>query len=158
MPKHARHRVAGRSRTGVKTEPYDTNLASEYYILSCLHRRGVTANLTLGNKKGVDIVVVRAAGDAVTVEVKGVARKYDWVANNLTSRAPDRHFVALVAFEGNIRDKKMPPPRVWILPFTAVKPFLRAYKGMTNVSRAAVLASGGEYEGAWQLIEGGSSE
>ena len=58
---------------------YNTNLAAEFYILSCLHRRGLTANLTLGNKKGVDIVVVREAGDAVTVEVKGVAGKCDVV-------------------------------------------------------------------------------
>lgn len=29
---------------------YDTNLAAEFYVLSCLHRIGLTANLTLGNK------------------------------------------------------------------------------------------------------------
>jgi hypothetical protein len=55
---------------------YDTNLAAEFYVLSCLHRIGLTANLTLGNKKGVDIVGVREAGDVVTVEVKGVAKRY----------------------------------------------------------------------------------
>jgi hypothetical protein len=43
---------------------YDTNVAAEYYVLSCLDRFGLTANLTLGNKKGVDVVVVRDAGDA----------------------------------------------------------------------------------------------
>ena len=75
---------------------YDTNLAAEFYVLSCLHRRGLTAKLTLGNKKGVDVVVVREAGDAVTVEVKGVAKKYDWRANNLVTQKPDHHFVALV--------------------------------------------------------------
>lgn len=75
---------------------YDTNLAAEFYVISCLHRIGLTANLTLGNKKGVDIVVVREAGDAVTVEVKGVAKKYDWPANNLVAENPNRHFVALV--------------------------------------------------------------
>lgn len=35
---------------------YDTSLASEYYVLSCLHRLGITAALTLRNKKGVDIL------------------------------------------------------------------------------------------------------
>jgi len=38
------------------------------------------------NKKGVDIVVVRQAGDAVTVEVKGVAKRYDRPANNLVTK------------------------------------------------------------------------
>ncbi len=93
---------------------YDTNLASEFYVLSCLHRIGLTANLTLGNKKGVDIIVARKAGDAVTVEVKGTAKKYDWLVNNLSSANPDRHFVALVSLEGRIEDPSMPapPPRV----------------------------------------------
>src|SRR5712691_6253250 len=115
---------------------YDTNLASEFYVLACLHRLGLTANLTLGNKKGVDVVVVRNAGDAVTVEVKGVAQKYDWPANNLVSTKPDQHFVALVSFEGHIGDRAMPSPRVWIVPFPEVSRFKRAYPGgRTNVSR-----------------------
>ena len=54
---------------------YNTNLASEFYVLSVLHRLGAEANLTLGNKKAVDIVIVHAAGDAVTVDVKGLAGK-----------------------------------------------------------------------------------
>src|SRR3990172_11892914 len=120
---------------------YDTNLAAEFHVLSCLHRIGLTANLTLGNKKGVDIVVVREAGDAVTVEVKGVAKKYDWPANNLVTANPACHFVALVCFEGRIADHEMSPPRVWIVPFPAVEQFKRAYRGRTNVSRAAGVAA-----------------
>ena len=135
---------------------YDTNLAAEYHVLSCLHRRGLTANLTLGNKKGIDIVVVREVGDAVTVEVKGVAKKYDWPANNLVTQRPDRHFVALVSFEGRIEEPEMPPPRVWIVPFSDAERFKRIYQGRTNVSRAAVLAEGSRFENAWHLIEGGA--
>lgn len=135
---------------------YDTNLAAEYYVLSCLHRIGLTANLTLGNKKGVDVVVVRNAGDAVTVEVKGVAKNYDWPANNLVTSNPDRHFVALVSFGGHIADANMPSPRVWIVPFREVERFKRTYPGgRINVSRAAVLSDGGQFENAWHLIERG---
>lgn len=133
---------------------YDTNLAAEFYVLSCLHRIGLTANLTLGNKKGVDIVVVRDAGDAVTVEVKGVARHYDWPANNLVTENPERHFVALVSFEGRMADRMMPPPRVWIVPFPEVEQFKRVYQKRVNVTRKAVLDGGSRYENAWHLIEG----
>lgn len=133
---------------------YDTNLAAEFFVLSCLHRIGLTANLTLGNKKGVDVVVVRDAGDAVTVEVKGVAKKYDWPANNLVTTKPHQHFVALVSFEGRIADSEMPSPRVWIVPFPDVERFRRVYPGgRINVSRAALLADGGRFENAWHLIE-----
>lgn len=133
---------------------YDTNLAAEFYVLSCLHRIGLTANLTLGNKKGVDIVVARDAGDAVTVEVKGVARPYDWPANNLVSRNAERHFVALVSFEGRIADQTMPPPRVWIVPFDEVEQFKRSYRSRVNVTRRAILDGGSRFENAWYLIEG----
>ena len=127
---------------------YDTKLAAEFHVLSCLHLLGLSANLTLGNKKGIDIVVVREAGDAVTVEVKGVAKKYDWPANNLVTEHPDSHFVALVSFEGRIDEADMPPPRVWVLPFREVEQFKRFYRSRTNVSRAAIRANGGEFENA----------
>ncbi len=139
----------------MKMGAYDTNLAAEYYVLSCLHRIGLTANLTLDNKKGVDVVVVRDSGDAVTVEVKGIAKKYDWPANNLVTQKPDQHFVALVSFEGRIEEHEMPPPRVWILPFKEVEGFKRHYPGgRINMSRAALLSHGSEFENAWHLIEG----
>ena len=55
------------------------NLASEFYVMSVLCRLGMGANLTLGKKKAVDFVVFRAAGDAVTVDVKAVVGKADWL-------------------------------------------------------------------------------
>ncbi|MEP7311556.1 MAG: hypothetical protein ABI859_03150 [Pseudomonadota bacterium] len=67
----------------MKRSGYNTNLASEFYVISLLHRLGADANLTLGNKKSVDIVVVRQAGDAATVDVKAVAGKHDWLVGNV---------------------------------------------------------------------------
>ena len=133
---------------------YHTNLAAEFYVLSCLHRIGLDANLTLGNRKGVDIVVLRDDGVAVTVEVKGLAGKYEWPAGNLDSQHPEHHFVVLVSFEGRIADGAMPPPRVWVVPFQDIDPFVRHYRTRTNVSRSEILRDGTEYENAWSLIAG----
>lgn len=136
-----------------KNTGYDTNLAAEFHVLSCPHRIGLTANLTLGNKKGVDIIVAREAGDAVTIEVKGTAKKYDWVVNNLISKIPDRHFIVLVSFENRIADPTMPAPRAWVVPFPEIDPFRRTYaREMKTVSRSAMLRDGGRYENAWELI------
>ena len=134
---------------------YDTNLASEFYVLSCLHRIGLTANLTLGNKKGVDIVVVRRAGDAVTVEVKAGAKKNDWPVNTLSSPHPERHFIVLVSYEGRIDDHSMPAPRTWVIPFIEISSFVRNYAAgrMNTVSRSDILKRGGAYENAWGLID-----
>lgn len=132
---------------------YDTNLAAEYYVMSVLHRLGAAASLTLGNKKGVDIMVARAAGDAVTVEVKGVAGPYDWPASNLASSAPERHYVALVTFDGSIHRVEH-SPRCWVVPFPEIAPFMRQYKGRRNVSRAAITKAGARYLGSWHVIAG----
>lgn len=53
---------------------YNTNLASEFHVLSVLHRLGADANLTLGNKKSVDIFLTRDTGECVMVEVKDVSK------------------------------------------------------------------------------------
>lgn len=133
---------------------YHTNLAAEFYVLSCLHRVGLDAHLTLGNRKGADIVVLRDDGDAVTVEVKGLAGKYEWPAGNLGSQHPERHYVVLISFEGQIADGDMPSPRAWIVPFPDIDRFVRHYRTRTNVARSTILRDGTEYENAWSLIAG----
>jgi hypothetical protein len=61
---------------------YNTNLAAEFYVLSMLHRLGADAALTLGNKKAVDILLVHENGTTSTIDVKGLAKRDDWPANN----------------------------------------------------------------------------
>jgi hypothetical protein len=94
------------------SEPYNTNLAAEFHVLSLLHRLGADAALSLGNKKAVDITVVRGEGEAVTVDVKGVAGAYDWPADDVRVPEHDRHYLALVSFEGRIDDPEQ-MPSVW---------------------------------------------
>jgi hypothetical protein len=86
---------------------YETNLASEFYVLAALYRLGADASLSLGNKKAVDITVVRAAGDAITIDVKGVAGRHDWPADNISSVPRERHFVVFVSFEGKFEDPRL---------------------------------------------------
>jgi hypothetical protein len=64
--------------------------------------------LTLGNKKSVDIAIIRATGDAVTLDVKALAGKTCWPVDNFRG-AKERHFLALVCFLGKIDDS--PPCR-----------------------------------------------
>ena len=93
----------------------------------------------------------------MTVEVKGIAKKYDWPADNLVTLDPQRHFVVLVSFEGKIDDPTMPAPRVWVFPYPQVEPYKRFYRTRTNVSRAAVEADAGQFENAWHYIEGSAA-
>jgi len=135
---------------------YNTNLASEFYVMSVLFRLGLAANLTLGNKKAVDIVVVRKAGDAVTVDVKAVAGKMDWLAGSSGESEPrKRHFVVLLSYEGHFPDLTH-VPRAWILPHVEYLRLVRtASTGtMRYLSRRQVLSDMNRYENAWRLIGG----
>src|SRR4051812_30808125 len=98
-----------RRRREQMAEPYNTNLAAEFHVLSLLHRLGADAALSLGNKKAVDITVVRGEGEAVTIDVKGVAGPHDWPADNVKVPDHGRHFLVLVSFEGKIGDPEQVP-------------------------------------------------
>ena len=62
---------------------YNTNLAAEFWVLSALYRLGIDAQLTLGNKKSVDIIILRKSLKMFTVDVKGLAGRHYWPADNI---------------------------------------------------------------------------
>ena len=89
----------------------------------------------------------------MTVEVKAFADPYDWRADIPDSGFPGSHCVALVCFDGNIRDTTK-SPTVWIVPFADIDIFVDVNSGTKNVSRAAVLRFGNAYRNAWKYISG----
>jgi len=85
---------------------YNTNLASEYLVMSMLSRAGKEAYLSLGNKKGVDIIVKNKDDTIFIVEVKGVNKKTDdWIISNSGKfpQAPNLLY-ALVSFDNEIQN------------------------------------------------------
>ena len=130
---------------------YNTNLASEFYVLSMLHRLGADAALTLGNKKAVDIMVANEDKKITTVEVKGLEKAYDWPADNIRQFSDTQHFYVLVSFEGKITDPYS-PPSAWIIPANKLQPFLKKYKTRIVISRAKVMKDGGKFLHNWSLL------
>ncbi len=130
---------------------YNTNLASEFHVLSILHRLGFDAVLTLGNKKMVDIVVTNKKGGFTTIDVKGMAKKYDWPADNIRRHAEGGHFVVLVSYEGRIEDPTF-MPAVWIIPQEKSDNFIKQYRTRRNISRSFILKNGESFLNAWDLI------
>ncbi len=130
---------------------YNTNLASEFHVLSMLHRLGLDAALTLGNKKTVDIVVTNENGDVITIDVKGIAKKYDWPADNIRAPRGGKHFIVLVSYEGKIEDPTF-TPNVWIIPHREIERFIKEYRTRKNVSRSLVMKQGAEFLNVWDLI------
>lgn len=89
----------------IANNSYNTNLASEYLMMSMLCRAGKDAYLSLGNKKGVDIMIKTEKEALCILEVKGVNKKMDWlIGNSGNFPCADNLFYALICFDGNIED------------------------------------------------------
>jgi hypothetical protein len=131
---------------------YNTNLAAEFHVLSVLHRLGMSATLTLGNKKSVDIVIARDAGDAFTVDVKGLAGTTNWPVDNL-KEGRKRHFIAFVSFLGKIGDPSV-CPEVYIVPSEEVSAVV--YQNPAGNRRVIQLGRArkvwARFSGAWELL------
>lgn len=63
---------------------YNTNLASEYYVLSTLYRLGFDAYITLGNKKNIDIILNLNDEKQITIDVKGLAGTTFFLLDNIS--------------------------------------------------------------------------
>lgn len=106
----------------------NTNLASEYYVLSMLYRVGANAHLTLGNKKSVDIIVEK--GDNIlTIDVKGLKDTSCFPIDNWSKKSPT-HFLVFVSFLKNISDPNSIPD-VFIVPSNELE---KTHKELNGVS------------------------
>lgn len=98
------------------TKNYNTNLASEYLMMSLLNRAGIDAYLSLGNKKGVDIIINTKNDRICIVEVKGLNKKNDWfIGNNGKLLVDNNLFYALFCFNGKIEDLNTTAD-FWLIP------------------------------------------
>ena len=131
---------------------YNTNLAAEFYVLSMLHRLGIDASLTLGNKKAVDIIVVDENKGMITIDVKGLAGSYDWPADNIHQLNDEQHYYILLSFEGKISDCHS-VPSVWIIPSLKLGNFIKEYKTRRVVSRAKVKSEGQRFLNSWEQFQ-----
>jgi len=136
----------------MKAIGYNTNLAAEYYVLSMLYRYGVDASLTLGNKKSVDIVVLRGR-TLLSIDVKGLAGKTLWALDNFTKQT-EHHFIALVSFLGLINNCTV-APEVYILPSSDVEQYLyRNPKGTRKgIQFSRMRKDGNKHKNAWSQFK-----
>lgn len=132
---------------------YNTNLASEFFVLSMLYRLGFDATLTLGNKKSVDIVVLKNSGDILTIDVKGIAGTTLWPTDNVRKFAKN-HFLIFVSFLGKI-DNYSIQPEIYVVPSEHLEPLLYRNPKRTRVGLQVALMrkDGKEFRDAWHLLK-----
>lgn len=117
-----------------------------------LHRLGADVTLTLGNKKSVDIAVVRGAGNSITIDVKGLAGNPSRPVDSIKKSKID-HFVVFVCFNGKIADP-LTMPEVWVVPSSDVKKYTyHSRDGKRHVvPRSTLRSEADKYKDAWQLV------
>jgi len=132
---------------------YNTNLAAEFFVLSMLHRLSMDASLTLGNKKSVDIVVVRDSGHVVTIDVKGLAGTASWPVDNVKKIAKE-HFFVFVSYQGKISDHTI-SAEVYVVPSQKLEPLVyHSPNGKRRVLQLARMRRDGKrFKDAWQLLK-----
>jgi hypothetical protein len=91
----------------------NTNLASEYYILSMLYRVGAEAYLTLGNKKSVDIIVKKKS-KTITIDVKGLKGTTSFPIDNF-EKGEKNHYFIFISFLDDIDNPEV-LPEVYAVP------------------------------------------
>ena len=132
---------------------YNTNLAAEFHVLSVLHRLGLSASLTLGNRKSIDIVV-ESRGRLFTIDVKGMASRTNWPMDNFKAAIGLNHFIALVTFNNKIGDPAV-PPSVFLVPADQISDyFYRNPKGNRQTVRYSRMRDEGQqFLEAWEQLK-----
>lgn len=97
----------------MKDKGYNTNLASEYYVLSMLYRIGANAFITIGNKKSVDIMVEKD-DKTLTIDVKGLRDTSCFPIDNWKNKK-NNHYLVFVSYLKAIDNPEI-TPAVYIVP------------------------------------------
>ncbi len=133
---------------------YNTNLASEYYVLSALYRKGFDAYITLGNKKGIDIILNLNDKKQITIDVKGLQGTTLFPLDNVQeSTSKPNHFIVFLSFLNKMSDPSV-IPEIYILPHNAVKALMyHNPKGnRKGINLSKLRESGKQYFNNWDIL------
>ena len=106
LPTHDKD-IAMENKKSTRANSFNTGIASEYLILSLLYRQGVEAYLSQGNKKSIDIRIVKSDGTSISVDVKSVRGYSSLVVNNV--KANENHYIVFVIYNGKFEQLKELP-------------------------------------------------
>ena len=134
---------------------YNTNLASEYYVLATLYRLGFDAYITLGNKKGIDITLNLNDEKQITIDVKGLQGTTLFPLDNISEQADKpNHFVVFLSFLKKMSDPLI-LPEIYILPHNSLKELMyHNPKGnRKGISLSALRSAAPQARNNWDVLK-----
>jgi len=127
-----------------KMSGYNTVIASEYYVLSLLYRLGYEAYITIGNKKSVDIRVVKEE-QTITIDVKAVQGYSSLIVNNVSSK--HNHYIIFLIYNNKFEDISVLPD-IYVVPSADISKIEKIFKDQKRVFKGDILS----YKDNWQCL------
>ncbi|MDD5693662.1 MAG: hypothetical protein PHU86_04300 [Patescibacteria group bacterium] len=143
---------------GQKAE--NSNLASEFFVMSVLCRMGLNPILTLGNRKEIDILL-HSKNKTYTIDVKGIRDKTNWPIGNKSKidaiKSLKNHLFIFVSFLNKFDDSTV-GPEIYIVPSCDVmnlKVWWGAKYDQYSIMYNALKRKSKKYENAWHYLMNG---
>ncbi len=96
-----------------RASSFNTGIASEYLVLSKLFRMDLEAYISQGNKKSIDIRIIKDDGQSVSIDVKSVRGYSSLVINNVITL--ENHFIVFVIYNNKF-DNVLIEPDIFVVP------------------------------------------
>jgi len=130
----------------VRVNNYNTGIAAEYFVLSQLYRQNIEAYITIGNKKSIDIRIIKKDGTPISLDVKAVRGYTSLIVNNIT-HSPNHYFAFVVYNEKFENIEYM--PEIYILHSMMIKDIIKHYNKELRVMKGDILG----YLNQWELLK-----
>lgn len=113
---------------------HDSNMASEFLVMSILYRLGLSPILTLGNKKEID-VVVQHKDCTITIDVKGLKGTTCWPIGTKEKleqlKCLPSHFFVFVCYRNRFL-KIAEHPEIYVVPVKRAISMAQIWKGQNQ--------------------------
>ena len=130
----------------MRANSFNTGIASEYLILSKLYRLDLEAYISQGNKKSVDIRVIRENGTPISIDVKSVRGYSSLVVNNVVPS--NDHFLAFVIYNNKFVDLTV-EPEIFVVPSIELHSITTIWGNERRVMKGNLV----NYKDKWEYIK-----
>lgn len=128
-----------------RANSFNTGIAAEYFILSQLYRMGVEAYISQGNKKAIDIRIIKNDSVSISVDVKAVRGYSSLVVNNVVKK--ENHFIVFVVYNGKFENINT-VPEIFIVPSVEVIKIAKHFKEQKRVMKGGI----NKYKDRWESL------
>ena len=130
-------------------------MASEYYVLATLYRLGFDAYITLGNKKGIDIIINLNNVRQITIDVKGLQGTTLFPLDNVDeSLVKPNHYIVFLSFLNKMSDTTV-VPEMYIVPNNKLTELMyRNPKGnRKGINLSELRLNGRDFLNNWEILK-----